>query len=60
MQKFASDANMSSNIWVLVFAAAVVMVAVISQLTDTATCYRVPGCMFFRGFLGPGVGNIGF
>jgi len=52
------EASMSSNIWVLVLAAALVMLGLISQLTDTATCYKVPGCMMFRHVLGPGIHNI--
>jgi hypothetical protein len=57
MQKFASDANMSSNIWVLVIAAAAVILVIISQVTDTATCFRIPGCMMVRGYLGNGIAN---
>lgn len=46
---------MSSNIWVLVAMAALVMLAIISQVTDTATCYKVPGCMAVRSVLGSGL-----
>jgi hypothetical protein len=49
------EASMSSNIWVLVAGAALVMLALLSQLTDTATCYKIPGCMLFRDALGPGI-----
>jgi hypothetical protein len=52
------EASMSSSIWLLAAAAAVVMLAMISQLTDTATCYKIPGCVVFRQALGPGIGNI--
>lgn len=49
---------MSSSIWALAAMAALVALAIISQVTDTATCYRVPGCMTVRGVLGPGISGI--
>jgi len=55
MGEWKDEASMSSNIWVLVIGAALVMLAIISQVTDTATCYKVPGCMIARSFLGSGI-----
>lgn len=55
MKEWKDEASMSSNIWVLVAMAALVMLAIISQVTDTATCYKVPGCMAVRSVLGSGL-----
>jgi hypothetical protein len=52
------EASMSSSIWVLAAGAVIVMIALLSQITDTATCYKIPGCMMFRHALGPGIHGI--
>ena len=55
MGQWKDDSSMSSSIWVLAALAALVTVAIISQVTPTATCYRVPGCMTMKHYLGPGL-----
>lgn len=58
MKKYSADASMSSSIWGLALMAALVTLAIVSQTCDTATCYKVPGCITMRGVLGPGLSGI--
>ena len=59
MRKALKDeASMSSNVWVLAAMAALICLAIISQVTDTPTCYKIPGCVMMRSVLGPGIGGM--
>jgi hypothetical protein len=58
MKKYGEDASMSSSIWGLAIMAALITLAIVSQFSDTATCYKMPGCMTMRSILGPGFSGL--